>query len=432
MSSENGKDPCGIMLAAAKLGKWSTVQDIARLAYAGRSKRIEGLQAIFPLWPPFRRYGPLLPEDQEACCRRLLFENAIFGSIVAEAAAQGNLDFLQWSQREPRRVWCPINEGVVSKAAMHGNFHILHWVLQHSLSTHMHLLCNMFAVSVAHQDLATLSLMASLGIQIMWPYSTQDLQALPPTADLSVKQLASSLTPAEKGDPVWQAVFKEALRVPLPPPSHLQGVASHCEENTTWSGYVEHILWLADLAAPEAKRTYTLRQLVECSGSIVPIQLATHGVGPVIPWCPSTHSLAGAHAPPPVLQWLQRQVTPKNLKVVQDTCPPARMLQLVEEHWWFLPLHMESYFGAVKEAEGRYLAMLSVVYQQRAGPLPCACLGSLPNALVRLVAQAAACDIRSMGSTYVPPVRPLLPFTMGFWSTTKLLAKHMLKYYKGS
>lgn len=346
--------------------------------------------------------------------------------VVAAAAAQGNLEFLQWAWK--LRPQTPLQESAIAQAAANGNFHVLEWAVQEPLPAHEHLLWKIFAVAVAHQSSSLLSVMASLGLQVVGPGvkqpASKDLQCLITPAHCTLQQLAVSLTPATKGDPLWQATFKEALWASpwKQPPSGKTCVHSSSVRRAMVPGdagstdrYVDLISWLTEMAKlphphPSVKRfPAEIEELVEESQSIVPIELAAKGIQPRIPWGPRTHRLAGAYADLETLCWmLQQKRKPPHPNVVEEGCPPARMLRLVEQHGWTLPgpQHLQRAFNEALALRQRCLAFLGVVSHQRKHPSGQTCLGSLPKESLAMIVQEAGLDMHIAPSTKARQVGP--------------------------
>ena len=223
-------------------------------------------------------------------------------SVIVSAAAQGQLEFLQW-------VWTlqppmhSMREAAVARAATSGSFYILQWLLVVQMPAHRYLLRKIFVMAVAHQNYCTLSLMASLGLRLAEPdlpqSDTPSLEQLSSHTTHSLQQLAMCLTSAKKGDPLWQAIFKEALQAspwtkpPLQGASGSQQASIAPADDASSHNYTDLLSWLLDLANPAKASTACTQHLFTECRTIVPIQLAAQGLKPCLPWTPVMHRLAG-------------------------------------------------------------------------------------------------------------------------------------------
>ena len=333
----------------------------------------------------------------------------IFYNIMTAAAAQGNLDFIRWAWHlEPET---PLPESAIAQAAANGNFHVLEWAIQEQLPVHEHLLWKIFAVGVAHQSCSVLSVMASLGLQVVGPGAEQPAskgpQCLFAQAGLQLQQLAMSLTLATKGDLLWQITFKEALGASpweKPPPALPACMHSSVRATTTPADarssqqYADLISWLTNMAQPEGSPP-VIKELVEESKSIVPIQLAAKGFQPRIPWGYWAHRLAGAHADHECLRWMLRQEQKPSFNIIDESCPPARMLRLVEQHGWtLLGPDLQSAFKAALAMRQRCLAFWGVVNHQQKHLPGQSCLASLQHEHLVMIAQEAGLDLHAVPS----------------------------------
>lgn len=321
-----------------------------------------------------------------------------YNDVITAAAAQGNVDFLKWAW-ESKRV--PLQEPAIAQAAANGNFHVLEWALQDQLPAHGHLLWKMFAVAIAHQNSSILSLMASLGLQVVGPGlerpASKGPQSVRAQSDIPLQQLAMSLTSARRGDPRWQVAFKDALGAsPWQSPPSDNACMHSCSSRPTLhvdakasQQYVDLVCWLRRMAQDNGLGT--IEKLVEESKSIVPIQLAARGIQPRMPWGPKSHGLAGAHADSETLQWMTQEFQLHSRNIVHDSCPQARMLLLVERHGWTLPRHLQSGFETTA-AKLRRLALWCVVQHQRKHLQGQPCLGSLEDEHLAVIARQAGFD----------------------------------------
>ena len=266
-------------------------------------------------------------------------------------------------------------------------------------------------MAIAHQNYSTLSLMASLGLQVGRPLPPQTEPVSPEQlsshSGCSLQQLAMCLTPAQKGHPLWQMIFREALQASpwaKPPPrnAHSSQLGVTSPDDGVSHRYTHLLHWLRDLAKPKKHARGSMQNLVEGCHSIVPIQLAAQGLTPRLPWTLLMHRLAGAHADLPKLAWMLKRKQNADLNIVVTGCPPTRMLMLVKQHRWSLPEHLLRDFTEAEiaaEQSGR-LAILSVVQQQRTHLPEQTCFGSLPNEILSIIAQKAGYSLPSAPSAY--------------------------------
>ena len=395
IAAENGQDRCCRWIFNRFPARFRSYQTMNRAAEDGR-------------WPVVKMLCTLqLKPDPSASDPAWHLGQLHHVSNVA--AAQGNLDFIQWA-------WTfhssnHMTDIGIAQAAANGNFHILEWLLEMQLPAHRHLLWKFFAVAIAYQSHSTLDLMASLGLRVAGPDLPQpepiSHQQLLRRADLSLQQLAMRLTPAKRGDPLWQAAFREALQASpwakAPPEDRLgpQGPTLPAEAETS-QRYAGLLCWLVNLVKPNKHIKFRMQLLMDDCRSIVPIQLAAQGLTPRLPWTPFTHRLAGAHADLPTLAWMLKRRRNSDVNVIVDDCPPARMLLLVKRHGWTIPQPLRSAFLAaeVLEQQSCCLAFVSIVHQQRKRPPGQACLGSLPNELIHPIAQLAGYDLHDVPAPY--------------------------------
>ena len=377
-------DSCDAMEEAAENGRWATV----RLLHGLQLHSAKHCNCCWPTQPgPFYlHYG--------------------LGAAIAAAAAQGKLNVIQWVCALHPTTYS-LQGAVIARAAANGNYDIIRWLLVEQRPAPKEVLEKIFAVAIAHQNYSTLSLMASLGLQVAQPAAPQPESTSPEQLSChtgsSLQQLAMCLTPARKGHPLWQMVFKEALQASpwaKPPPRNANSSQPRFTlpaDDGASQRYTHLLHWLRDLAKPKKHARGRMQGLVEGCHSIVPIQLAAQGLTPRLPWTPFMHRLAGAHADLPTLGWMLKRKQKPDLDVVVDGCPPARMLMLVKQHGWSLPVHLVSEFTAAEIAaeQSRRFAILSVVQQQRTRLPEQTCFGSLPNEILSIIAQKAGYNLPS-------------------------------------
>ena len=140
--------------------------------------------------------------------------------------------------------------------------------------------------------------------------------------------------------------------------------------------------------------------------SILPLQLASLGVRPRLPWTPEMVSLAAAHGDLHTLKYILLRPAGLRGHIVHRTCPMDRMLLLVHGHGWG---NHDWYGWDVFKGHGRdvnderrqnlrnatrcYLAFWSIPRRLRQVPNASAShLGSLPEELLKRIACLAGVD----------------------------------------
>ncbi|KAK9865913.1 hypothetical protein WJX84_005316 [Apatococcus fuscideae] len=327
-------------------------------------------------------------------------------SLAEHAVAGGHLHVLQFLEDLQPGVHTDATVARIETERQH--MHVLEWILaQGTRSDLMEPIIGIIVKkAVTHGLIKPLEMLHQRGLLSRVPRPLLDVLA--ERADLPILQLLSPIMAAQ-GD-----IFHVLLRCLDCSTARGRYRLRYKEEDrsTTPQQDLHHCqaaAWLVSLFDSfTSSQQDQLHQAAAWAHSIVPVQLASQGVRPVIKWGSAMHAQAAAEGDVHLLKWMlthcdddafgdthlvkyaltQRPATCWWTRV-DNRCRSSRVLLLVHGYGWWVPSGLETYLRA---REGQRLALYIVVQQQRRRPSPRSCLGDLPDILVKKIACCADVD----------------------------------------
>lgn len=302
--------------------------------------------------------------------------------LLEYAVRQGKAEFLDWAlHREPP---CPISNATLDLALQLNNETILTYLVHHGPAIQKVMFMGALQTGNCHviKILLRSSGVTGFDVEREWPEASHKLAVR--CTDDALRGLKILLPLVN--DPTASAAYTRLLMTVVRE-SGRKSIRSCPQKAAINLGMAAWLVQQVHSLSAD-QQNFLQWEGEECE-SLLPLELAAAGVKPRVAWGPRAHSRAAASGSLLLLRWLIEQPTAAAFRVTHSCCSIPRMMLLAHGHSWGVPKQSGP---KLQKAEQQRLAFFSVVRWQRQGSTRQACLGHLPDSIVKSIAHFAELD----------------------------------------